>query len=71
MQPATRFTVQKVNVQFMIHLELFYAVQDNLLCQAVGFFYDERNARITAEAMEKSVGTPHVLDVERLAQILS
>jgi len=67
--PPTRFTVQKVSVQFMIDLELFYAVQDNLLCQSVGFFYDERTARITAEAIEKE--RPYVLDIKRLAEILA
>lgn len=66
--PPTRFVVQKVSVQFMLNLELFYAVQDNLLCQPVGFFYDERTARIAAEAMEKE--RPYVLDIERLAEIL-
>jgi len=69
--PPTRFTVQKVTVQFMINLDLLYAVQDNLLCQSVGFFYDERTARIAAEAMEKLVGTPAVLDIERLAELLA
>jgi len=69
--PPTRFTVQRVTVQFMINLDLFYAVQDNLLCQSVGFFYDERTARITAQAMEKLVGTPSVLDVERLVELLA
>jgi hypothetical protein len=71
MSLQTRFTVQKVSVQFMLHLELFYAVQDNLLCQPVGFFYDERTARIAAEAMEIKVGRPYVLDIERLAEILA
>lgn len=69
--PPTRFTIQQVSVQFMVNLELFYAVQDNLLCQPVGFFYDERTARIAAEAMEKFVGTPAVLDIERLAELLA
>ena len=71
MSRPTRFTVQKVSVQFMVHLELFYAVQDNLLCQPVGFFYKERDAQIAAEAIEKSVGTPAVMDIERLAEILA
>jgi len=66
----TRFTVQKVSVQFMVHLELFYAVQDNLLCQPVGFFYKKIHADIAAEAMEKLSG-PYVLDIERLAEILA
>jgi hypothetical protein len=55
----------------MVHLELFYAVQDNLLCQPVGFFYKERDAQIAAEAIEKSVGMPAVMDIERLAEILA
>jgi len=71
MSLPTRFVVQKVSVQFMLHLELFYAVQDNLLCQPVGFFYDERTARIAAEAIEEKVGSPYVLDIERLAEILA
>jgi len=64
-----RFTVQKVNIQFMVHLELFYAVQDNLMCQPVGFFYDERTACIADEAIEKE--RPYVLDIKRLAEILA
>jgi hypothetical protein len=55
----------------MLHLDLLYAIQDNLLCQPIGFFYKERDARIAAEAIEKSVGTPAVLDIERLAELLA
>jgi len=69
--PTHRFTVQKVNLQFLVNLELFYAVQDNLLCQSVGFFYDRRNADIAAQALEQTVGRPAVLDIERLAKILA
>ena len=71
MSLPTRFTVQKVSVQLMINLDLFYAVQDNLLGQPVGFFYKERDAQIAAGAIEKSVGMPAVMDIERLAEILA
>ena len=56
MLPA-RFTVQQVSLQFLVNLELFYAVQDNLLCQSVGFFYDRQHADIAAQAMEQTVGS--------------
>jgi len=69
--PPTRFVVQKVFLQFMLNLELFYVVQDNLLGQPVGFFYKERDAQIAAVAIEKSVGMPAVMDIERLAEILA
>jgi len=68
--PPARFTVQQVSLQFLVNLELFYAVQDNILCQSVGFFYDRRNADIAAQALEQKVGSPAVLDIERLAEIL-
>jgi len=67
--PPTRFTVQQVSLQFLVNLELFYAVRDNLLCQSVGFFYDRRHADIAAQAMEKTIGKPAVLDIERLVEI--
>ena len=68
--PPTRFTVQQVSHPFLVNLELFYAVRDNLLCQSVGFFYDRRHADIAAQALEQTVGRPAVLDFERLAEIL-
>jgi hypothetical protein len=54
----------------MVHLELFYAVQDNLLDQPVGFFYKKIHADIAAKAFENE-GRPYVLDIERLAEILA
>jgi hypothetical protein len=68
--PPARFTVQQVSLQFLVNLELFYAVQDNLLCQSVGFFYDRKHADIAAQALEQTIGRPAVLDIERLAEIL-
>jgi hypothetical protein len=69
--PPIRFTVQKVNVQFMVNLDLFYAVHDGFRELEVGFFYDERHARIAAEAMEKSIGHPRVLDADSLERLLA
>jgi hypothetical protein len=69
--PPTRFTVRKVNVQFMVNLDLFYAIHDNSLDQEVAFFYAEWHANIAAAAIEKTMGHPHVLDADSLERLLA